>query len=892
MINLNTLRNDISNSKTRLHNNYVNVVNKCYRLLNENNLIISEIENEWLKHFKLVYGEIEENLSSNKKINSSKLKDYYRLDCDEVKEYRVFFAIQTYYALLIKLIASRFVGSLKKYEDVSKNKSLIEKITYIVQGDFFNDLNICNYCYEDWFNWFLYVNDDEMMYLLSELTECIDEYKDDNIINENFQNNDYIKQIYEAVIPRELRHGLGEYYTPDWLAEYTIKNVYKMREMQGLKMLDPTCGSGTFIFKTIRFLRENNINLDVEDIIKNVKGFDINPLAVLTAKTNYLISIFDMIDDSIKIEIPIYSYDIINIPKIRDKYIEIDIDNNIYKIPETIFYNIDVKLFQDILKETISQRFELDKFINRILNVCNLSDKECSALKDLYNEIFRYGNTNISMIWVNLVINYIKAFKEKEFDVIIGNPPWINWEYIPQEYRVKSQYLWGELGIFSAKGRELAFSKEDVSTLITYLVIDRLLKDKGYLAFVIRQGIFKSAQNGIGFRKFKIRNEIDIKVCKIDDLVSVKPFENATNQTAVMYLQKGVENTYPVDYIEWKKKTKGTLKSYESLEKILTLIDKVKLVAKPSVDDDITSLWITVNNNLIHEFDKILGKNNYKARTGIFTGGANAVYWMNINKTISKELVEISNITARAKRKAENVSVNIESKYIYPLLKGSDVNVWEANPSIYMLCPHTRESKMKPVPLIKLKEEVPLTVDYLEYFKTELDERKGFAGWEKENQKENFHSVLRVGEYTFSKYKVIWRYIASEFITAVISDTDDSYLGKKMILPNEKIMYVSTDNETEAYYLCGVLSSTPISLCVKSFMNPTSISTHVLEKLNIADFDENNELHVKIANICKRGHLTLSKREKKELLNEIDRIIAKIYDISSSGLQYILKETT
>ena len=890
MINLNMLSNDISNSKTKINNNSLNIINKFYRLLNDDNLIISKIENEWLKHFKLVYGEIEENLSSNKKINSSKLKDYYRLDCDEVREYRVFFAIQTYYALLIKIIASRFVGDLKKYEDINKNESIIDKIRYIVQGEFFNDLNISNYCYEDWFNWFLYVNDEEITDLLNELIECIDEYKDYNIINENFQNNDYIKQIYEAVIPRELRHGLGEYYTPDWLAEYTIKNVYNLGEMQGIKMLDPTCGSGTFIFKTIRFLRENNNNLNVNDIITNVKGFDINPLAVLTAKTNYLISIFDMIDNSTSIEIPIYSYDIINIPKVRDKYIEIDIVNNIYKIPKTIFHNIDTKTFKNILKETILQSVELDKFINRMLNLCNLNDKECSILKDLYNEIFKYEDINLSMIWVNLVTNYIEAFKENEFDVIIGNPPWVNWEYISQEYRLKSQYLWSELGILSAKGRELSFLKEDVSTLITYLVIDRLLKDKGYLAFVIRQGLFKSAQNGIGFRKFKIRNDIDIKVCKIDDLVSVKPFENATNQTAVMYLQKGIENTYPVDYIEWKKKSKGTLKSYETLENILTLTDRVKLVAKPSVDDDITSPWITVNNNLIHEFDKILGKNNYKARTGIFTGGANAVYWMNINKKINEELVEISNITARAKRKVENVSVNIETKYIYPLLKGSDVNIWDAKPSIYMLCPHTRESKMKPVPLIELKEEVPLTVEYLEYFKTELDERKGFAGWEKANQKENFHSVLRVGEYTFSKYKVIWRYIASEFITAVISDTDDRYLGNKMILPNEKIMYVSTDNETEAYYLCGVLSSTPISLCVKSFMNPTSISTHVLEKLNIYDFDESNELHVNIANICKRGHLTLSKREKKELLNEIDRIIAKIYDISNSGLQSILKE--
>ena len=38
---------------------------------------------------------------------------------------------------------------------------------------------------------------------------------------------DFIKQIYESMIPKELRHALGEYYTPDWLAEWVIPVSYQ-----------------------------------------------------------------------------------------------------------------------------------------------------------------------------------------------------------------------------------------------------------------------------------------------------------------------------------------------------------------------------------------------------------------------------------------------------------------------------------------------------------------------------------------------------------------------------------------------------------------------------------------------------------------------------------------
>jgi type I restriction-modification system DNA methylase subunit len=59
---------------------------------------------------------------------------------------------------------------------------------------------------------------------------------------------DLLKKLYQQLIPRELRYNLGEYYTPDWLAERLL-NMFEGRKFSGnpdKRIIDPTCGSGIF----------------------------------------------------------------------------------------------------------------------------------------------------------------------------------------------------------------------------------------------------------------------------------------------------------------------------------------------------------------------------------------------------------------------------------------------------------------------------------------------------------------------------------------------------------------------------------------------------------------------------------------------------------------------
>ena len=810
MLDLYMICTDLKNSNSFLRKNSNNIILGIYQILNNPSKKTMKIAEGWKREFKYIYGEIEANLSSNNKLNAEELLERYGINPEKDRTPEqvqlLFYAIQTYFSVLIKTLM----------KDILSEGSCFTSTEDIVLGKFAVECGIKNYCYPDWYSWPVFEDKNGFDSILEKIYGLITEYRSDVSIKDFAKNNnyDYIKQMYEAVIPKELRHALGEYYTPDWLAEETLNTVLGFEGVNiHQQFADPTCGSGTFLFKTICEKKKAGCTLD--EILESVSGIDINPLAVLTAKTNYLLAVIELLD------------------KNKEKKIDIPV------------YNTDIVKFE----ETVTEEPILD------FMTCDEPQKE----------IVKYTARDRAAV-----------FLQEKRDVIIGNPPWVNWEYMPEEYRRGSQHLWVDYNLFHAKGRDLSFSKEDISVLVTYIVMDKLLKNEGVLAFVIRQGVFKSAQNGVGFRSFKLKDECGIKVLRADDLSKIRVFDNAKNSTALIYLKKGEDTKYPVPYMVWEKRkdlSKLAFNGYSELREVKSQITMIRQKATPVIEEDLTSIWLTADENALESMNKVLGRNEYKARTGVFTGGANAVYWLEINRR-EQDKIEVSNIVERAKRKSEKVTKVIETNYVFPMLKGSNVRKWSITYDTYLLCPHTAETKMWPVSQEVLETEVPDTYAYLKYFKDDLDSRKGFAGWEKEIQQKEFQAVLRVGEYTFSKYKVIWKYIAPEFVCAVMGNVDDAYLGNKMILPNEKIMYVSLEDEDEAYYLCGILSSTLIADCVKSYMNPTSISAHVLDKLNIPNFDRNNAEHMAIARECKAGH---GKQNIEEYIARIDSIVAGMY---------------
>jgi hypothetical protein len=103
--------------------------------------------------------------------------------------------------------------------------------------------------------------------------------------------SDILKILYESLIDRDERYKLGEYYTPDWLAAKMVKHAIDRPLVEHL--LDPACGSGTFLFHAVRlFLKEAteadmNPELRASEVCARVEGMDIHPVAVIIARVTY-----------------------------------------------------------------------------------------------------------------------------------------------------------------------------------------------------------------------------------------------------------------------------------------------------------------------------------------------------------------------------------------------------------------------------------------------------------------------------------------------------------------------------------------------------------------------------------------------------------------------------
>lgn len=457
-----------------------------------------------------------------------------------------------------------------------------------------------------------------------------------------------------------------------------------------------------------------------------------------------------------------------------------------------------------------------------------------------------------------------------EYDYIVGNPPWVNWEYMPDNYRMQHSRLWQYYGLFSHKGLNSNFIKEDISVLLTYVAIDNYLKIGGKIGFVVKETLFKSIKQGEGFRKFRIMpKETDLKVIRVDDLTKIKPFRGAVTRTAIIYMEKGCKTNYPVDYVVWNPIAK--VKSFENntLLELSEFINFETLKARPSVMNSINSGWITESEEDVNYSKFTLGSNDLIARTGVFTGGANGIYWLNVDSEQNGNIL-VSNITERAKNKMKNVQLEVEKEYVFPFLTGNDLGLWSYSYSKYILCPHTAETKMFPVDKKELARH-PLTLRYLEEFKEELEDRKGFTSMDRPIHEQFFYALQRIGVYTFSKYKVCWRYISKTFTPAVVEYANDRYLGEKNIIGNEKIISIGFNNKDEAYYVCAVISSTPYRKTIENYMVGTQITPSIINRLRIPKFNGHNRQHIELSEICQAGHK--SKSSKDEYIKRIDAIV-------------------
>jgi methylase of polypeptide subunit release factors len=700
-----------------------------------------------------------------------------------------FFVLHTYFALLVKLLAwlalSRHMavklGAPSFGELISTDGGMLsQRLKELEEGGIFRAYGLTNLLEGDFFAWYLYAWDKLTENAIRELLRRLDEYDPATLSIHPEESRDLFKKLYHYLLPREIRHNLGEYYTPDWLAQHLLeklddeffsrdatKDEDKFREkLRRMRWLDPACGSGTFLVFIIARMKELGRALMVNEtqllntILNNVVGFDLNPLAVLTARVNYLLAIADLLEHRTgEVTIPVYLADSVRTPAAGQTLFtagayEFPTAVGTFLIPAVLCTKERFDKFCNILEESVRAQISPGVFVRRIekeLAPPEWQQSDSNLTKKICEQIFELHQQGMNGLWTRLLKNNFAPLTVGQFDYIVGNPPWVNWEHLPDGYRDSTRDLWDRYqlaGTFRGGRPRLGAVKVDISALMTYTVMDTLLKLGGRLGFVITQSLFKTAGAGAGFRRFSIPRrdggETPLCILHVDDMVSLQPFEGASNRTAVMVLEKGKPTAYPVPYTVWRKQGRKRFTYDSTLKEVTNATVRLNFVAEPVNPSDPTSPWLTARPKALKAVRKVLGKSDYEAHEGVNTGGANAVYWVNIVLKRPDGLVVVRNITEGAKVKVDEVTEPIEPDLLYPLLRGRDVQRWRAEPSAWMIVPQDPGDPTRAYPEKQLQKDYPKTYGYLKRFERELRNRSGYqqilSGRERE-----FYGVMDIG---------------------------------------------------------------------------------------------------------------------------------------------------
>ena len=299
----------------------------------------------------------------------------------------------------------------------------------------------------------------------------------------------------QYLVPRELRHDLGEYYTPDWLAERLLNQVGYDGNPEK-RVLDPACGSGTFLTLCIkraieyagRKVIDNKVLVD--SILKNIVGFDLNPLAVIAARTNYLLALGTLRRLKAPIEIPVYLCDSILtptehvvrhgelFPEERRGY-KIPTAVGDFLIPDEVIDKEKMERLAALLEECIRDGYAADEFLARAKPALGLKRPETEqALQKLYRKILELEKLDRNKIWARIIKNAFAPIFVGRFDYVVGNPPWVNWESLADEYREATSHLWEVYGLRPKAGGkqfELGKTGRDISMLFVYVGCDYYL---------------------------------------------------------------------------------------------------------------------------------------------------------------------------------------------------------------------------------------------------------------------------------------------------------------------------------------------------------------------------------------------------------------------------------
>lgn len=308
---------------------------------------------------------------------------------------------------------------------------------------------------------------------------------------------DVLKVLYESLVDPDQRHDLGEYYTPDWLA-FRVVGATVDRPLEQ-RVLDPACGSGTFLFHAVRRLIEAGraagwpARRIVEACSEQVRGLDVHPVAVTLARVTWLLALGPLVlDRPPRLTVPVFLGDAMqwNLRRYLDRAdVLVEVPGEAAPLQVPTGFAEDQALFEqglDTLSRGLAEDAAPEAVGRRLARIEGADAADAEALAGTYarlQALYRAGRDGIwPFVFRNLVRPVWLSRPEQRAQVLVGNPPWIVYRHMSPALKERVQEGLRSYGLWS--GGALA-TQQDIFALFWARGAERYLAPEGRIGFVL-----------------------------------------------------------------------------------------------------------------------------------------------------------------------------------------------------------------------------------------------------------------------------------------------------------------------------------------------------------------------------------------------------------------------
>lgn len=655
----------------------------------------------------------------------------------------------------------------------------------------------------------------------------------------------------------EVKKAGGIFYTPQYIVNYIVKNTLDKiiknktpKEIEKIRILDIACGSGSFLLGAYSYLLDYHLNYYIK---KNPHKFKKDVFQtkektwLLTSERRKAI--------------------------LLNNIFGVDIDTQAVEVTKL---SLLLKVLENETKESVNQQLKLIQ--RRVLPNLDNNIKCGNSLigSEFYKEIqltlkdskdFRRINI---FNWNDSVKGFGKIIDEGGFDVIIGNPPYIQIQKLKEFYPEECE--------FYQKTYETAKEK-NVDIYIPFIEKSlSLLKQNGVLGFICPNRFFNS-EYGTKLRKY-------ITNYNLYHLVNFRHyfvFEEADTYTCLLFLEKNKQQKQLI-YKEIRNLYSN------NIEQITYFLNILKESEKKIVIDEIRPhflnqdkwYFMTEEENKIFERISKLPK-FYTFYKEFFVGVQTSQDKIYILKYLGENDKEYHLHSIQLDK-----DVYLEKGIVKPIIDNTNINEYYVIPATeYVIFPYKFENDKAILYTQKeLESDFPKTWGYLQENKKELENRE--KGIFKVNDWYKFGRDQNINKQHLSK--ILIPHVVKKTVSAIDEKGEfclDNVGANGIILKD--------DIKEHPYYFLAILNSHISSF----FISKTSIflsggfyatNKQFAGEIPIKRIDFNNskekESYDKIVNLVSniiefKNKLNISKlkTDKDTILRQIDAIQLQINEI-------------